>query len=140
MSAYPYPSDSVLPDASLVSYTHAIYALHAASVLIGITSPVFIVTAFVFAVPSIIAVIMNYVRRSDVRGTYLDSHFRWQLRTFWFAVLWGAIVSAISLPLMLVLGLGLVTGFIGAGLLGLWIIYRIGRGWLRLQDRRPMYV
>jgi uncharacterized membrane protein len=140
MSAHPYPSDTVTPDASLVSYTHAIYALHAASVVIGITSSVFIVTAFVFAIPSIIAVIMNYVRRSDVRGTYLESHFRWQIRTFWWAVLWSVVIWAVSLPLVLAFGLGIITGLIGIGLLGLWIIYRVARGWLRLQAHQPMYV
>ncbi len=132
-------SEPVLPDASLVSYTHAIYALHAASILIGITSSVFIVTAFVFAIPSIIAVIMNYVRRSDVRGTYLESHFRWQIRTFWWAVLWSAVIWTISAPLILAFGLGIITGLIGTGLLGLWIIYRVGRGWLHLQSHQPMY-
>jgi uncharacterized membrane protein len=132
-------SEPVLPDASLVSYTHAIYALHAASILIGVTSSVFIVTAFVFAIPSIIAVIMNYVRRSDVRRTYLDSHFSWQIRTFWWAVLWSALIWIISAPLIFAFGLGIITGLAGMGLLGLWIIYRVVRGWLRLQSRQPMY-
>jgi uncharacterized membrane protein len=133
------PIEPVLPDASLVSYTHAIYALHAASIFIGISSSVFIVTAFVFAIPSIIAVIMNYVRRSDVRGTYLDSHFSWQIRTFWWAVLWSALIWIISAPLIFAFGLGIITGLAGMGLLGLWIIYRVVRGWLRLQAHQPMY-
>lgn len=60
------------PDPALVNYTHIIYALHSLSVLIGLTSTLFIVTAFVFGLPSIIAVIMNYMRRKDVSGTYLE--------------------------------------------------------------------
>ena len=61
------------------------YALHAASALIGMFGSAFIASAFMFGLPSIIAVVMNYIRRDDARGTYLESHFSWQLRTFWFA-------------------------------------------------------
>lgn len=122
------------PDPALVSYTHWMYALHALSALIGACTAAFIATAFVGTLPSIIAVVMNYVRRADARGTYLDSHFSWQLRTFWFAVLWIVVISLVSLPLVLLFGLGLVTGWIGGALLGLWIIYRVVRGWLKLKD------
>jgi len=124
-------------DASLVSYTHIIYALHSLSVLIGLTSAVTIVGGFVFGLPSIIAVIMNYARRSDVRGTLLESHFRWQIRTFWFALLWAIVILALSLPLMLVV-VGFFTAWIGFVLLGIWVIYRIIRGWLALRDQRPV--
>src|SRR5918993_2743613 len=73
------------PNPALVSYTHWMYALHAASALIGILGSSTIVGAFIFGIPSIVAVVMNYVKRSEARGTYLESHFSWQLRTFWFA-------------------------------------------------------
>src|ERR1700753_2204852 len=116
-------------DASLVSYTHIIYALHSLSVLIGLTSAVTIVGSFVFGLPSIIAVIMNYARQSDARGTFLESHFRWQIRTLWVALLWALIVLAVSLPLILLFGLGLLTLWLGYVVLGIWVIYRIIRGW-----------
>ncbi|HUI62596.1 MAG TPA: hypothetical protein VLX90_20375 [Steroidobacteraceae bacterium] len=125
------------PDASLVSYTNIIYALHSLSVLIGLTSAVTIVGSFVFGLPSIVAVIMNYMRRSEARGTYLESHFHWQIRTFWFALLWVIVIFAVSLPLMLVL-VGFVTLWVGVVALGLWVIYRIVRGWLALRDQRPI--
>jgi uncharacterized membrane protein len=124
-------------DASLVSYTHIIYALHSLSVLIGLTSAVTIVGSFIFGLPSIIAVIMNYARQSDVRGTFLESHFRWQIRTFWFALLWVIVILGLSLPLMLVI-VGFITLWIGFVLLGIWVIYRIIRGWLALRDRQPV--
>ncbi len=134
------PEHSVsVPEPSLVTYTHIIYALHALSALIGITSPVTVVGSFVFGLPSIIAVIMNYARRAEVRGTLLESHFRWQIRTFWYAALFALIVWAVSLPLMIVL-VGFATLPLGLALIGLWLIYRIVRGWLRLRDGRPMYV
>ena len=125
-------------DPSLISYTHWMYALHALAAVIGISTAAFIATAFVFSIPSIIAVIMNYVKRNDVRGTWLDSHFSWQLRTFWWAALWIVVVSVISFPLILLLGLGLVTMWIGISLVGLWILYRVIRGWLALKDRRAI--
>ena len=124
-------------DASLISYTHIIYALHSLSVLIGLTSAVTIVGSFVFGLPSIIAVIMNYARQSDVRGTFLESHFRWQIRTFWFALLWAIVIPAVSLPLMLIV-VGFFTLWVGFVLLGIWVIYRIIRGWLALRDQRPV--
>ena len=125
------------PDASLISYTHVIYALHSLSVLIGLTSAVTIVGAFIFGLPSIVAVIMNYARQADARGTFLESHFSWQIRTFWFALLWVLVILALSLPLMLV-AIGFLTLPAGYVLLGIWVIYRIIRGWLALGDRRPV--
>jgi uncharacterized membrane protein len=126
-------------DESLITYTHVIYALHAFSVLIGITTGWAVVGYFICGLPSIVAVIMNYVRRSDTRGTFLESHFRWQIRTFWFAVLWAIVIGAVTFPLWLVI-IGIGMTFVGFAILGIWIIYRVLRGWLALRDRRPMYV
>ena len=128
-----------IADRSLLTYTHIIYGLHGLSALIGLTSAATVVGNFVFGIPSIVAVIMNYARRSAVRGTFLDSHFRWQIRTFWYGMLFALIVWAISLPLMLVL-IGLATLPLGLALAGLWLIYRVVRGWLALRDHRAMYV
>ncbi len=129
-----------LPDASLVTYTHAVYALHTLSVLIGVTSPATIVGSFLFGLPSILAVIMNYARQSEARGTYLKSHFRWQIRTFWFAVLWMLVASIVSAPLILALGLGIFTFFLAGAFVGMWVIYRVARGWMALRDRRALAV
>lgn len=126
-------------DPSLITYTNVIYALHAASALMGILSATSIVGNFLFGLPSIVAVIMNYARASAVRGTFLESHFRWQIRTFWFALLLSVIVWAVSLPLMIFV-VGFLSLPIGFALIALWLIYRIARGWLALRDARPMYV
>ena len=126
-------------DPGLVTYTHIIYALHALSVLIGITGPATVIGNFVFGLPSIIAVIMNYARQSAVRGTWLESHFRWQIRTFWFAFLWIVVAGVISAPLVLLLGLGILTFFLAALIVAVWIVYRVARGWLALRDKRTMY-
>ena len=94
-----------------------IYALYAASFVIGLSA--------------IVAIVMNYVKQDEVRGTFLESHFRWQIRSFWFALLWTAV--------------GLVTTFIMIGWLVLgvtavWFIYRLVKGFLNLNDNKPMYV
>jgi uncharacterized membrane protein len=122
-------------DESLVTYTHIIYALHSLAVLIGITTFHTIVGSFIGGLPSIVAVIMNYARRSATRGTYLESHFRWQIRTFWYAVLWAVICGLAALTII-----GLILAVPGFIALAVWIIYRVVRGWLALKDARPMYV
>lgn len=117
----------------LITLTHVMYALHAFSALAGITTAAFVVTAFLTGWPSIIAVIINYVKRDAVRGTFLDSHFSWQLRTFWWALLW-VIVAGV----MIATFIGIVVGLPLLVLVGLWIIYRIVRGWIALANRSPM--
>jgi uncharacterized membrane protein len=126
-------------DAALVTYTNIIYALHALAVLMGLSTAHTVVGSFVGGLPSIVAVIMNYVRRSATRGTYLESHFRWQIRTFWFALLWSIVIVLVSAPFMLIL-IGFAFAWIGLVALGIWIAYRVVRGWLALRERRPMYV
>ena len=123
----------VLPREGLVRLTHLIYALHAFSALMGILGSAFIVTAFLTGWPSIIAVILNYLKRSEVRGTYLDSHFSWQIRTFWYALLWVVVmvllvVTVIGIPFAWLLGVGV----------GIWVLYRIIRGWITLANGQPM--
>ena len=135
----PISAEAPHVDESLITYTHVIYGLHALAVLIGLSTAHTIVGSFVGGLPSIVAVIMNYARRAATRGTFLESHFRWQIRTFWFALLWSVVIVLVSAPFMLVL---IGFGFAWAGLfaLGIWIGYRVIRGWLALKDRRPMYV
>ncbi len=83
--------------------------------------------------PSLIAVILNYVKRSDVRGTFLESHFRWQIRTFWFALLWTVIAG-----LFFVTFVGIPLAVAIVAFVGLWVLYRIIRGWLALISERSM--
>jgi uncharacterized membrane protein len=121
----------LVPREGLVTLAHVIYGLHAFSVLTGLLSPAMIVTAFLTGWPSIIAVILNYVKRSEVRATWLDSHFSWQIRTFWFALLWLAIggilfITVIGIPFALALWFGT----------GVWVLYRIIRGWLALSSQK----
>jgi len=123
----------LVPREGLVTLAHVIYGLHAFSAVTGLLSPAMIVTAFLTGWPSIIAVILNYVKRSEVRGTWLDSHFSWQIRTFWFAALWLAVgvilfVTVVGIPIAVVLWFAT----------GIWVLYRIIRGWLALTSQRPV--
>ena len=128
---------TVEADVSLVRLTHVVYALHALGLAIGAFGAASVLGSFLFGWPSIIAVIINYVKRSDVRGTWLESHFSWQIRTFWFALLWAVIVALVSLPLTVIL-VGIGTWVAGLFVLGIWAIYRVARGWLRLKDHQAM--
>jgi uncharacterized membrane protein len=128
---------TVEADRSLVRLTHVLYALHALGLALGAFGAATVVGSFLFGWPSIVAVIVNYVKRGDVRGTWLESHFSWQIRTFWFALLWTVLVGLVSLPLTVVL-VGFATWAVGLFVLGLWAIYRIARGWMALNDRRAM--
>jgi len=121
------------PTSEQVMLTHLMYAMHLFSAAAGLSASVFIVTAFLSGWPSIIAVILNYIKRGDVEGTFLASHFRWQLRTFWVALLWVVICVALALTFIFI-----VVAWPLAVLVGLWVLYRLIRGWLALIDRKPL--
>jgi uncharacterized membrane protein len=128
-------SNSEDPQRSALVAAHIVYGLHSIAIVLGITGSATIIGGFVGSVPSIIAVLINYLKRGGARGSWAASHYRWQIRTFWFALLWLLIavllvVSVIGSPF----GLGLLI------VLTLWLIYRIARGWMRLVDKRAMYV
>ena len=117
----------------LVQLTHVIYALHAAAVVIGVTSSASVAGGFVFGLPSLLAVFLNWLKRGEVRGTWLDSHFSWQIRTFWFTLLWLIVYG-----LLIITIIGIPIAWILIVLLGLWVGYRVIRGWLALADARPV--
>jgi uncharacterized membrane protein len=127
---------SFATERSLVRWTALIYGLHAFSIVTGIVGAATVIGAFLTGWPSIIAVILNYVKRNEARGTWLESHFRWQIRTFWYGLLW---VVLCGLLVVLTLGVGLIIVWLPLALVTIWFIYRIARGWLRLGARQPMH-
>ncbi len=109
-----------LPDsdeklASLKTLTAVIYALYAFSLFFGISA--------------VVAIVLNYIKRDDVRGTWLESHFRWQIGTFWWSLLW-LVVGAITWVILI--------GWLVWGVACIWFIYRVAKGWLNLYDDKPM--
>ena len=122
------------PPAALITAANLVYALHAVSLLIGVMTAATVIGAFVFGVPSIIAVVINYLKRDEASGTFIESHFRWQIRTFWFSLLWCVIAAVLFITIV-----GIPLALIVVFAAGIWAIYRIARGWLALRDRKPMY-
>ncbi len=104
---------------SLKQMTMVIYALQAASVLI-VTSPICLIAG----------VMVNYIKGDDVRGTWLESHFRWQIRTFWYTLLW------LSLGILLLLA---IIGYFILIAAGIWLLYRVIKGWIFLMENKPMH-
>jgi uncharacterized membrane protein len=100
---------------ALKDITTAVYALQAAGFIIGITF--------------IAAVILNYIKLPDVAGTLYESHFRWQIRTFWWGLLWSVIGGLTTWILI---------GFLVLAATAIWVIYRIVKGWLNLSEGKPM--
>ena len=122
------------PD-SLVTWTQVVYALHAFSLLTGVMGTATVVGAFLTGWPSIVAVILNYLKRSEARGTWLESHFRWQIRTFWFGLLWVSLCVAFIIGTF---GIGILVAWLPMVLVGLWFVYRVVRGWVALGGGRRM--
>jgi uncharacterized membrane protein len=103
------------PDPSVRTMAVVGYGLQAAAFFVGITY--------------IAAVVVAYIKRDDAVGTWLESHYRWQIRTFWYSVLWGVIGAITTL---IVIGIFIL--FADA----VWVIYRIIKGWLRLSENKPV--
>lgn len=123
------------PPNSLVSLTYIIYFLHLFSAVTGVLTPAFVLTAFLTGWPSLIAIILNYAKQGDARGSYLESHFRWQIRTFWFAFLWLLFAGLLFITII-----GFPIALLLVCFIGLWVLYRIIRGLLRLMDELPMVI
>jgi len=94
---------------------------------------VYILQALAFVVPltALAGLIVNYVKDDEVRGSWLESHFRWQKATFWYGLLW-IVLGTLTVWIMV--------GYAVLGILTLWLIYRIGRGWVCLVDGKEIYV
>lgn len=122
------PDADARRDQSLRNVGHVSYALHAV-VAIGAVVPAF--------QPSIVlliaAFVIDLVKRADAAGTWHESHFRWRIRS----VVWAALLYVLTLPLWFFF---VLPGWIAWGLISLWFLYRVARGWLSLNDRKPMPV
>jgi uncharacterized membrane protein len=129
-----HPQSTREPLPSVLTVAHLVYALHSVAIGIGLIGAATVVGSFVGSLPSIAAVICNYVKHGDARGTWVATHYRWQIRTFWYALLWALIGWALTITII-----GAVVGVPILIALTLWLLYRIGRGWLRLRNRQPMY-
>lgn len=87
--------------------------------------------SFLWGITAIVGVIVNYVKRDDARGTIYESHFDWQIRTFWWGLLW----AVLGMLLIIAAGLGFLVMFVA----WIWAIYRVVKGWLKLTENKPVY-
>jgi len=132
-----YTTTTVAAHPGLVSWVKLAYALHAVAIAIGLFGQAFIATMFVFGLPSIVAVVISYAKRADAAGTWLASHIRWQLRTFWIAFTAVILLWIVFGPLSLILiGIPFLIG--GLIATGIWASYRVVRGWMVLSEGKPM--
>lgn len=127
------------PSPAIVTVARVVYILHGVSIIIGIVTGASIIGAFLFGWPSIAGVVLNYVMRGDARGTYVDSHFSWQIRTFWYAMLFALVVAVAGFVLSWLL-IGFAVWMFGFVVMGIWVGYRIVRGWIHLSRGEPMPV
>nr|HET7858688.1 hypothetical protein [Caldimonas sp.] len=117
-----------VPDSqqSLKTIGHISYFLHAivavGAVLPGVQASVLLL---------LIAFFIDMIKRDDARGTWQESHFSWRIRT----VVWAGVLYVVTWPLWL---LFLLPGWIAWGIISIWFLYRIARGWLNLSSNRPM--
>lgn len=107
--------DNEKPTPNLTTLTTVIYGLYALSLFVGVTA--------------IVAIVLNYLKREEVQGTWLASHFTWQIRTFWWGALWVTLGT---------LTWYIVVGWVVLGVAYVWFIYRVAKGWLNLNDVKPM--
>lgn len=106
---------------SLRKLLHILYALYAIFWLTG-------------GITALIAIVIDYVKRDDARGSLYASHFAWQIRSFWWSVVWGVLGGVLFATVVLI-----PLAFAVWGVLSLWMLYRIVKGWLYLNDSKPMY-
>lgn len=121
------------PKQSLIKIVYLIYALHIFSAVSGLLSPALIITTFLTGWPSIIALVMSYIWRGDAEQTYLYTHFDWLIKTFWAALLWLLLAWVLILTVI-----GMVIGVPILLLVGVWVLYRLGKGLFALNDRRAV--
>jgi uncharacterized membrane protein len=103
--------------------SHVVYGLYALGFFNGITW--------------IIGVIIAHLKRGDAADVWLDSHYSWQIRTFWWGLLWGILLGP-AIFFFVVLVITIPLAFILGGIYVIWLVYRIVRGWLALMERKPM--
>ena len=131
------PPAPIVPSASLISMTLVVYALFGAGAIIALVSSGFPLIAPLFGIVGIIGIILAYVKRSEATGTWLASHYRWLIRTFWYSLLWGCI-GAIIFVLLAIILIGLVIGYVIWVATTIWVLYRLIRGYVLFKDSRPI--
>lgn len=132
----PSPAPGV-PGQSLITTTLVVYLLFGIAAVVALLSHGFPLAAPLFGVVGIVAIIVAYVKRSDAAGTWLSSHYRWLIRTFWFSALWG-VIGWIIFWVLLIIVVGVFIAYAIWLATTIWVLYRLIRGYLLFKDSRPV--
>lgn len=131
------PAPPTVPSPSLISTTLLVYALFGVAAVVALLSHGFPLVLPLFGIVGIVGIILAYVKRSEAAGTWLASHYRWLIRTFWFSALWGVVGGIIFLVLFIIL-VGIVIAYIIWLATTIWVLYRLIRGYLLFKDSQPV--
>jgi len=125
------------PSSSLISMTLLVYALLGVAAVVGLVSSGFPLIAPLTGIVGIVGIILAYVKRSEATGTWLESHYRWLIRTFWYSLLWGAIGAVVFVVLAIII-VGLFIGYLIWVATTIWVLYRLVRGYLLFNESKPI--
>jgi uncharacterized membrane protein len=125
------------PSSSLISMTLLVYALLGVAAVVGLVSSGFPLIAPLMGIVGIVGIILAYVKRGEATGTWLESHYRWLIRTFWFSLLWGAI-GAVIFVLLLIIVIGVFIGYLIWVATTIWVLYRLVRGYMLFNESKPI--
>ena len=117
--------------------TLLVYALLGVAAVVGLVSSGFPLIAPLMGIVGIVGIILAYVKRSEATGTWLESHYRWLIRTFWYSLLWGAIGAVVFVVLAIII-VGLFIGYLIWVATTIWVLYRLVRGYMLFKDSRPI--
>ncbi len=125
------------PSSSLISTTLLVYALFGVAAVVGLVSSGFPLIAPLTGIVGIIGIILAYVKRGEATGTWLESHYRWLIRTFWFSLLWGAL-GAVIFVLLLIIVIGVFIGYLIWVATTIWVLYRLVRGYMLFNESKAV--
>ena len=125
------------PSSSLISMTLLVYALLGVAAVVGLVSSGFPLIAPLTGIVGIVGIILAYVKRSEATGTWLESHYRWLIRTFWYSLLWGAIGAVVFVVLAIII-VGLFIGYLIWVATTIWVLYRLVRGYMLFNESKPI--
>src|SRR5215472_16758969 len=126
-----------VPPSSVITVTLIVYALFGAEAVVAILSHGFPPIAPLAGLVGIIGIILAYVKRGEAAGTWLASHYRWLIRTFWFSLLWG-IIGAIIFVLLALIIIGIIIGYAIWVATTIWVLYRLVRGYMLFNESKPV--
>jgi uncharacterized membrane protein len=125
------------PPSTLITTTLIVYALFGVAAVVGLASSGFPLIAPLGGLAGIIGIILAYVKRGEASGTWLASHYRWLIRTFWFSLLWG-LIGAIIFVLLALIIIGIIIGYAIWVATTIWVLYRLVRGYMLFNESKPV--